>query len=524
MENFHHLHFAFTDDKIQIIRQAGGDIDEKNINEEVAEIFKYDKDMANGRLCQLFAEHGGLMSDGVNLIRKDGSLYRTISQDKIHIELRKLLTPETRLDIGPSQLDTIIKLLLQNPEINVDVETHDTGKIIFRNGIYHVANATLYPHDRKYNWACVDANYKDNTKIEDATTFLSFARSSLDYETQPEKTELLLEILGYCLSDYTTAKKAFFFIGEPSSGKSKILEFLQRLLGDEEVSQISLPLIGSRFSMGQLRGKRLNVCTELPSNKFPSIESFKALTACDRVYGELKGKDGFSYFPRIKLINAGNNVPFPSNADGTFSVVDRMVFLIFSHTIPRSQWNLNLVDDLLVEKDIICSLAMQRLKKLAELHFEFTSPHDSKILARGYSDALNAFNLFITEECVLKDNVQISSQRLWEEYQNFCAENAFPKGITRQIFVQKVEALKGVNKQRIRENGRQISVFKGIDLRGANDDSIKILCDIPGVKESVINKSATKISKKPSLFCNLKTSCTPAQGEIRPQNKYGKED
>lgn len=495
----------------RIIKRRGGDTYATNIYREVGEIFSYNKDLANSKLCELFAEHGSLLSDGVNIIRKDGFLYKTIPQDQIHIELRKLLTPETRMDISPARLDIIIKLLLQNPEIRIDASTHDTGKILFRNGIYNVYDGTLHPHDGRYNWALIDANYEGkNVKIEDAPTFFNFVNSSLDYQMKPEKTELLLEIIGYCLSDYTVAKKAFFFIGKPSSGKSKMLEFLQKLIGDAEVSQISLPLINSRFSMGQLRGKRLNVCTELPSNKFPSIESFKALTACDRVYGELKGQDGFSFYPRLKLLNAGNAVPFPNNTDGTFSIIDRMVFLMFEHSIPRSQWNMNLVNALLAEKDLICSLAMQRLKKLVASNFEFTVPHDSDIFIKNYSDALNAFNLFINEECALKEDVQISSQRLWEEYQNYCTQNTFPRGINQQIFVQKVEALNGVNKQRIRANGRQITMFKGITLGEVCANLAQTESMTHGIQKNVKQESGTKISNLTTTFYNLKTPCTPA--------------
>lgn len=475
-------------------------------------MFEYCRNLSNGRLCELFIEHGGLISDGVNVIRREDNLFQTIPQDELQIEMRKLLTPASRLEISSSRLDSIIKLIIQNPEINVDATICNQGKILFKNGIYDVNNGMLYPHDEKYNWAVVDAEYEENARLEDAPTFLKFVISSLDYNTKPEKTELLLEIVGYCLSDYTLAKKAFFFIGEPSSGKSKILEFLQKLVGDEDVSQIPLPLIGSRFSMGQLRGKRLNICTELPSNKFPAIEPFKALTACDRVYGEMKGQDGFSFYPRIKLLNAGNAVPFPANTDGTFSVADRMVFLIFSHSIPRSEWKLNLVEDLLAEKNIICSLAMKSLTKLLKSGFEFTVPHESKIFANSYTESLNAFDIFIRESCILEDDVQIGSQLLWDSYQNFCADNTFPKGISQQLFVQKVESIEGVHKKRIRENGKQFTVFKGISVRSPLDywDDIRTSKTLK-TNTNKLGQCDTKIRREPLDLLDLESSFTPAQ-------------
>ena len=432
-------------------------------------MFKYDKELSSGKLCELFIREGNFMSDGISIYSRDGPFYLRIPDRELPTELRKLLTIETRLELSPYKLDTIIELLKQAPQIRINTNVCNTGRILFRNGIYDVQDGKLHPHDEKYNWATVDANYIADAKLETAPIFLAFVKSSLEYPEKPEKLNLLLEVLGYILSDYICAKVAFFFIGEPSSGKSKVLEFLQRLLGDDAVSQISLAQIGSRFNLGQLRDKRLNVCTELPSNKFPSIDAFKAVTACDRIYGELKCKDGFSFYPKIKLLNAGNNVPFPSNTDGTRSLVERMTFLLFPKSIPREQWHVNLVEELLAEKNVICSLAVKKLKKLVEAKFEFAMPEDSRQFANDYRDALDAFNLFVKGACILQEEAQISSQQLWEAYQEFCSANTFPKGITQQIFVQKIGLVRGVEKKRMRENGRQITIFIGISLREGVD-------------------------------------------------------
>jgi len=287
-------------------------------------MFSYEKNFSCGKLCELFIEHGNLVSDGNDIMKKTGNFYYVIPQNELQMELRKYLTPETRMNMSPYQLNIVIDLIRQNPDVHIDTSVCNTGQVAFRNGIYTVNDGSLQPPNDDYHWAVVDACYLANVSLEDAPVFQKFLISSLDLKKSPKKAELLMEIIGYILSDYTVAKKSFFFIGEPSSGKSKILEVMQKLVGDESVSQIALSMIGSRFSLGQLRGKRLNVCTELPSNKFPAINVFKALTAGDRIYGELKGKDGFSYYPRVKLINAGNSVPLPANTDGTSSVIDHV--------------------------------------------------------------------------------------------------------------------------------------------------------------------------------------------------------
>lgn len=432
-------------------------------------MFRYEKELLDARVLSLILQEGGFLSDGAVVYRRDGPFYEQIPDTDLPTELRKLMTADTRMEISIYKLNNIIELMKQNPDIRICTDEVNTGVLVFRNGIYNVRDGDIHPLDGKFHWATVDAKYIANAKIEDAPTFLKFVSSSLDYPDKPEKTWLLLEIIGYALSDFTCAKKAFFLIGEPSSGKSKLLELLQRLMREWEVSQIPLARIGSRFNIGQLRGKRLNICTELPSNKFPDLDVFKALTACDRVYGELKGKDGFSFYPKAKLLCAGNNVPLPANSDGTQSVAERMVFLLFNHTISRPEWNVKLVEDLLQERDVICSLAVEQLKRLASSNFEFTLPEDSKVFAAAYQEALEAFRLFIRDTCALREGAETGSQRLWEAYLEFCSDNSLPKGIGQQDFVQKILLLDGVKKLRKRENGRQITIFKGIGIGEASD-------------------------------------------------------
>jgi len=190
---------------------------------------------------------------------------------------------------------------------------------------------------------------------------------------------------------------------------------------------------------------------------------------------------------------------------------------MFKHTIPRQQWNLNLVDDLLAEKNVICSLAMQRLRKLVTNKFEFTIPDDSKVFADGYKNMLNAFKLFIDEACELQEHLHAGSQELWECYLEFCNNNNLPRGISRQLFAQKLEALDGVQKQRIRENGKQITIFNGIGIRSTLHDTKKMAYERTEKSTSGTEKPITKIRKEPATQKDCRISCTtaPYQFDVR---------
>ena len=167
---------------------------------------------------------------------------------------------------------------------------------------------------------------------------------------------------------------------------------------------------------------------------------------------------------------------------------------------------------------MICSLAVRELKKLVERNFQFTLPEDSRQFAASYRDTLEAFKLFVTEACERRDNVWVSSQQLWDCYVEFCTNNNFQRGITIQLFAQKLEALEGVKKQRKRIGGRHITIFIGITIRSAFDDVEDEIKRKVGLKN---NKDfSDKIRKEPTNVTNRKSSCTVAQGKFNVESSF----
>lgn len=386
------------------------------------------------------------------------------------IELRKFVASESQGQLSPHTLAEVIKLLRTDPELEMDVEIENTGKIVFSNGVYDVEKQCLEEriNNDEYCWAIVNANYISNCKIKDAPIFYEYVKSSLEFDINPDKAELLLQILGYCLSDYIIAKKAFFFIGPPSCGKSIFLEFVRNLVDEEDTTQIPFSKSGDRFSKGVLRESRINICGEMSEVGFPDIDAFKALTGGDTMFGERKGKDGFSYKPHVKLLNAGNVMPIPKKNDGTEAIMERMIFLVFSKSIPRECWNMHLVDNLLAERDIICSLAVDRLKELVESNFQFCVPKDSAAYAKTYSESQNPLKVFLEEECEINASKKELSTEMWERFTEFCKNNSFNRNVTMQVFSQTIAAFPGVVKVRERVAEGQKTFFVGIGEKRIN--------------------------------------------------------
>lgn len=381
-----------------------------------------------------------------------------------------MVASESQGQLSPHMLAEVIKLLRTDPELEMDTEIENTGKIVFANGVFDVEKQLLEERRnvKDYYWAIVNANYIPGCRIEDAPVFYEYLKSSLEFDNDSDKAELLLQILGYCLSDYINAKKAFFLIGPPSCGKSIFLEFVRCLVDEEDTTQITFSKLGDRFSKGVLRESRINICGEMSEVGFPDIDSFKALTGGDVMFGERKGKDGFSYKPHVKLLNAGNVMPIPKKNDGTEAIMERMIFLIFNRSLPRSCWDTELVGKLLNEKDVICSLAVDKLKELEKSNFRFCIPKDSTTYIKTYSESQNPLKVFLEEECEINARKKELSTDMWERFTEFCKNNSFNRNVTLQVFSQTIAALPGVVKVRERVVEGQKTFFVGIGAKKIN--------------------------------------------------------
>ena len=438
------------------------------MNNIVKKLEAHDK-QAKSYTYKIIKDTGMIKHDANHNLYMKGkyNLYQLIPESEEVSAIRMLFTSESQLFLASRNISDIANSLKDDPDLLLDTEIVNTGEIVFENGFYNCIKKVMleeYPYEYVEAKCC--AHYKENVTIEDAPNFLRFVKTSLDYDVSTERTQLLLQIIGYIISDFNSAKKAFFLLGPPSCGKSVILTFLKHVVGEEYVSEIPFGKISDRFATGQLYGKRVNISGELAEGSFPKLDIFKSITGGDMIFGEKKGKDGFFYQPRVKLINAGNTMPIPQKNDGTKAISDRLCFLIFPHSVEKKEWNINLIEELLQEKDVICSLAVNELKGLLDSNFLFIQPEDSQKMQKVYEEQFNVLDIFMNEECTIAKGESVSSLELWKKFEDFCLQNCMGKrNITIQVFIAQVASIPGVEKKRVRRNGRQETILYGIGTK-----------------------------------------------------------
>lgn len=126
----------------------------------------------------------------------------------------------------------------------------------------------------------------------------------------PEGRQLIYELIGLLTIPYTRLQKTILLLGPGSNGKGTFLRAINKFLGEDNVSHVSLhQLEEEKFSRSMIVGKLVNMFGDLPVYKIDKTNFFKSLTGEDTIQIEHKGQTPFPYVPFCRIIFSGNKLP-----------------------------------------------------------------------------------------------------------------------------------------------------------------------------------------------------------------------
>lgn len=228
--------------------------------------------------------------------------------------------------------------------------------VVLENGVLDLWNMSILKHSKKYlTFYELKAKWKEQPKPKQ---FLRFLQRVSEGDKEIEMR--IVEVMGYLLSPVNEGKYFFVMGISPNSGKSTLGELLLKLLGDELVVSRSAHDIGKRFSLGNIKGKILNMSLDLPKGKLDrvSVSLIKAITGGDYISIEQKYKEIEDIHSNMRFLFASNYpVTIPEKDDDSFW--DRMVILPFLYSIDKVEEDKKILNKLLEEKDDIISWCLQ---------------------------------------------------------------------------------------------------------------------------------------------------------------------
>lgn len=396
-----------------------------------------------------------------------GTYYRCVADQDISVILTNLVCDEDRVELSPSTPQTVFKKLCVDNRLQVDIDGEAEKNRMYvntRNGIYDIAKQELIPNDgeRTFNYE-LNFEYVNGASIDKAPVFEEFVDSSLGID----KLKFLLQIIGYCCSALVGARSAFELIGPGKRGKSVIVSLLESVVDEPLRSSLSFSDIGRREYIVKLIGKILNTCSDNDPAPMKNESLFKRITACENVMGRDLYKSAVSFRPTATLI-------FASNHDLSFAhpddeLWDRVIPLVFSKAIPEEIRDPDLLNKLISEKNVIMSLAVDTLHDLVENGYKFDLPDDSKEYLERRRAELHPERAFLERYTVLDPKGQVSSLKLWADFNQFCTDNVI-KPLGQKTFLTQVEAYAdGIIKTTLGPAHKRYNGFKGLRYKNAID-------------------------------------------------------
>ena len=339
---------------------------------------------------------------------------------------------------------------------------------------FHVTTGQCRPQDPSYFFTSKLDIWKSDLAKKEAPYFEEFVQTSLD--GNPALRQLLLEILGTLLSNYRP-KTIFVFCGASNSGKSVLADFLRWILGVPAITQIAhLRDFSLRWTIGNLKGKKLLVCTECADESIGSdaCAVIKTITGEPVLTGEQKHKDATTFRNTVRLLLVSNHLVRLDRVDAGFA--NRLVSLPFPRTIPPEEQDPNLLEHLLQEKGPIFNMAMQALRDLIARNFAYTEIDSSYLDQVGEQQLYLAANYelgvrgFVQACCITNPDSYVPSGKLYECYQAYTRANNIPAYTKADAFskaLHRLDPTLAPTKRYVA--GKQCRCLAGIELRASTE-------------------------------------------------------
>lgn len=181
----------------------------------------------------------------------------------------------------------------------------DSKYINLSNGILDIETMELLEHTPEILVPnMIKTNYNQNAKskeVDDVINNIACGDERL--------VDLIYEMIGYGLYRRNELGVCFILVGKGSNGKSTLMTMIENMIGDSNLSAVSLEDTEHRFRNVDVVGKLVNIGDDIGDNYIDHNETFKKMVTGEPVLFEMKGMQPFKKRIYTKFIYTCNNVP-----------------------------------------------------------------------------------------------------------------------------------------------------------------------------------------------------------------------
>ena len=346
-----------------------------------------------------------------------GGIYRP-DRSGAHLKtmIRELIYPRY---VKSTTIKRIYDLFISDAELQAepgDMNQYPSEWICFLNGFYDPIGRRMIPHSPRYkavNQIPHEFEPGKHVSGNHIKSWLSFIAPERD------DREMLLQFAGYSMTRDVRQQKFLILLGEGGSGKSTVIKLIEAVIGEENLSNVSLAQLGQRFASYGLMGKLLNSCADLEVTALEDTSTLKKLLGEDRLSAEAKGKDAVSFKSYAKLIFSTNELPIVK-AERTNGFYRRLLILEMNR-IPDGK-RADFFEELTGELDFFIHEAVDALERMYQAGTITESSGSIEAVKRLRKDS-DTVEAWIDEECTTEHGARTDRGSLFTSYESYCSRS-----------------------------------------------------------------------------------------------------
>lgn len=380
-----------------------------------------------------------------------------------------------------STIDDIVSLI--KLKCLREATQEDRQYVAFNDVLYNTRTFKTEVFDRA-KMVTYKLNYNFKQISTPTPVFDNFLETSLvekEDTSVPDKEliNLVQEMFGFFFTDSMKATGAFFLYGIGSNGKGIFSKVIEKMIGLEYISNLSLSNMGEKFSLVDIINKKVNISNE-EDERFASSKAFKAIVTNDRIRGEFKFGAGVFFYPTIKLLFSTNKIP---TFDGFDYGLKRRIFIIpfYKKFSPKEQ-DKDLFDKLTLEIPGIIGWAIEGARRLAKQDFTFSASSASGEVFKDFEEEMSGAIHYFRENYEVDNTDFVSKSAMYSHYLEWCRLNGKKGNYSKKRFGKELhDNVEGLNEKWGRD-GVTLSSTRGYNCRFSPRDDRNPTVLINGVE------------------------------------------
>jgi P4 family phage/plasmid primase-like protien len=339
-------------------------ITDKQITDTIMAIHQFYCDTSNPNL-PLYIWDGVVWSDK----KAEATILREVSEI--------LKEEENRAQMAIGRTTDFIK----GQSMNVKIERKPPELIPFMNHLYNIKTGEAVPHNSKYFY--VNLIPHEHNPAATCDKFLAFLKDVI----KPEDLDFMQEWAGYMLYDKTPEAVFLVLIGTTNNGKTVLMIVLSNLLGELNISTISLAaLTYDFFERADIENKLAVIGDDIGTDVIKNASALKSISAGSRITVQRKFGQPHSTTPYCKLMWSCNEAPEIKDQSDAIKV--RLRVVEFPCTFSKTP-NIEKGEKLAKDRDIlvaelnaeipgIINWALEGLKRLIDNNFKLATSRSTE--------------------------------------------------------------------------------------------------------------------------------------------------